>query len=510
MAGETEDHEVVDALALGTEDSPVELTESGLKLNLTGPGEDEPAPEVVEHPVTPEDLKSLAALEAEWAARPANDEPNPSLDRVRMLMDILGAPHRAFQVIQVAGTNGKTSTARMIDSLLRAFHRRVGLFTSPELNLVTECVVIDGKEIHPADFVAQWEEIRPYVAMVDEHFTSQGGAPLSHFEILVAIAFAAFADAPVDIAVVEVGMGGTWDATNVVNSEVAAITPVGLDHQRWLGESLEEIAAQKAGIIKPRDDAEDFATPAENIAVVGLQEPAALHAILEAAVAADAGVARQGQEFGVAESRVAVGGQSLTIQGLGGTYDEVFVPLSGEHQAHNAAHALAVVEAFFGVAPGRPLDAASVRNGFASLRVPGRLERVHTGPIVFVDSAHNPHGVRSLAAALDRDFNFQSLTGVVGVLSDKDAAEMLRLLEPVFAEVIITQSTSPRAMDAYELAALAREVFGDERVRVEERLVDAVDAAIAAVDEAELDGQGIVATGSITVAGQARAMFVKD
>lgn len=500
-----EEFELVDALELGTADSPVEITESGLTLNLGG---DTPSEEVVERPIIPVDWAALAELEAQWLARPQDDSPNPSLARIEMLMDLLGEPNKAFSVIHVAGTNGKSSTARMVDSLLRSFHRRVGLFTTPKLSSSTNCIVIDGQEIHPADLVERWEEIRPYVEMVDAHFASQGAAPLSYFEVLVGLAYASFADAPVDIAVIEVGMGGTWDATNVVNAEVSVVTPIGLEHQGWLGQTLPEIAAHKAGIIKPRAEEENFAAPAENIAVIAPQEPEAMKVLLEAAVAADAAVARQGREFAVAERAVAVGGQMLQLKGLGGEYPNVFLPLSGPHQAANASLALAAVEAFFGVAPGKTLDVDSVRAGFAQVAVPGRMERIKTDPIIFADSAHNPHGVASLVDTLRQDFHFQGIVGVIGVLRDKNARDMLLQLEPVFTDLIVTEPTSPRAMPAEELAELAYDIFGDDRVRVSSSLIDAVDQAIGVVEDTEEDGWGVVITGSVTTAAQARAMFL--
>ncbi|WP_165241645.1 bifunctional folylpolyglutamate synthase/dihydrofolate synthase [Corynebacterium lizhenjunii] len=506
MVRREEDIEVVDALALGTEDSPVEITESGLTLNLGEPAQVDEEGTVRE--VTAQDLAALAALEAQWAARPQDDAPNPSLDRVQALLDLLGHPEQVFDVIHIAGTNGKTSTARMADSLLRAFHRRVGLFTSPKLTSVTDCIVIDGQNIHPADVVAAWEDIAPYVAMVDQQYAGQGQAPLSTFELQVALAFACFADAPVDVAVVEVGMGGTWDATNVVNADVAVITPVSLEHQSWLGQTLGEVAAHKAGIIKPRVvAADDFAGPAENLAILAPQEPEAQRVLLEAAVSADAMVARAGSEFHVVERAVAVGGQVLTLRGLGGVYDQVFLPLSGAHQALNASVALAAVEGFFGARADRGLDVELVRHGFAQVSVPGRMERVRTDPVTFVDSAHNPHGAASLAATLREDFHFQGVVGIVSILRDKDAAEILTCLEPVFEQLIVSQSSSPRAVPAQELAELAYDIFGDERVLVTHSLIEAMDTAISViVEEVEEDGWGIVATGSITTAAEIRAM----
>ena len=405
---ETEDFEIVDALKEGTDGGPVEITESGLTLNL-GMGSEDEYNEAAPQEVSAEELRALAEVEDELNERWPETKIEPSLDRIEMLMDLLGHPERSFDVIHIAGTNGKSSTARMVDSLLRAFHRRVGLVTSPHLQRVTERIGIDGQPIHPRDYVRIWHEIKPFVEMVD----AQSDVPMSKFEVLVGLSYAAFADAPVDVAVVEVGLGGRWDATNVVNADVSVITPVGLDHTDYLGDTLAEIAGEKAGIIKPREDADDPLTPNENIVVVAEQDPEAMRVILQQAVDVEAGVARSGSEFAALESRIAVGGQQVNIQGLGGLYEDIFLPLHGEHQAKNAAVALAAVEAFFGASAGHPLDVATVRNGFAQAISPGRLERVRTSPTTFIDAAHNPHGAKALGAALDRDFDFARLIGAL-------------------------------------------------------------------------------------------------
>ncbi|WP_293770967.1 folylpolyglutamate synthase/dihydrofolate synthase family protein [uncultured Corynebacterium sp.] len=506
-----DEYELVDALKEGTEDGPVEITESGLTLNLGtgfGFGSEDEYEDAAPAEVTPEDLAALAVAERELFARAPETKIAPSLERIQLLMDLLGNPEKSFHVIQVAGTNGKSSTSRMIDSLLRAFHRRVGLVTSPHLQRVTERIGIDGRPIHPRDFVRIWEEIKPYVEMVD----SRSDIPMSTFEVLVAISYAAFADAPVDVAVVEVGMGGTWDATNVVNAEVAVIMPIGLDHTDYLGDTLTEIAGEKAGIIKARQlDEDDVVSPRENIAIIAEQDPEAMTVLLNRAVEVGAGVARAGSEFAALESRIAVGGQQLTIQGLGGLYEEIVLPLHGEHQAKNAAVALAAVEAFFGASAGHPLDAANVRTGFARAISPGRLERVRTSPTTFIDACHNPHGAAALGAALDRDFDFARLIGVLSIFADKDAAGILTNLEPHLTEVVITRNSSPRTMDAYELGDLAREIFGEERVYVEEDLPGAYARAVELAEDAEVQsGSGIIITGSVVTAGDARAMFGKE
>ena len=479
----------------------IQQTDAGLTLNLGAPGESNETDQLAPRGVSEEDLVALAQVEQELTARWPETDIDPSLERIALLMDFLGEPQKSFKVIHVAGTNGKTSTVRMVESLLRSFGNRVGRTTSPHLQSVTERIGIDGEPIHPADFVRIYREIEPYIQMVDE----RTGVPMSYFEVMVGIAFAAFADAPVDVAVVEVGMGGRWDATNVVDADVDVIAPVGLDHTDYLGDTLAEIAGEKAGIIRSADA----------VAVIGQQDLDAMRVILERTVEVGAPVARFAQEFGVAASEVAVGGQTLTLKGLSGEYSDVFIPLSGPHQAHNASVALAAVEAFLGASAERTLDANTVREGFAATTSPGRLERVRATPTTFIDATHNPHGAQALAAALERDFDFTRLIGVLGILGDKDARGIMEALDPVLTEVVITQNTSPRATDAYELAETAREVFGDERVHVEEHLPSAYELAVELAEEALAEvgvqsGSGVIITGSVVTAGEARAMFGKD
>lgn len=489
----------------------LKLTETGLTLPITA----EPAAEgdeaALDDSITDEDLAALAAVEAELDQRWSEVKIDPTLERMELLMDLLGHPERAFPAIHVAGTNGKTSTVRMIESLMRAFHRRTGRTTSPHLQLVTERIGIDGRPIHPRDYVRIWEEIKPYVEMVDATSENNGGPKMSKFEVLTAMAYAAFADAPVDVAVVEVGMGGRWDATNVINSDVAVVMPVGLDHTDYLGDTIEQIAGEKAGIIKSRWDADDLLTPPDNVAIIGAQDPAAMKVILEQAVSVDAQVARFGVEFGVTSSAIAVGGQQLSLRGLGGDYEDIFLPLSGEHQAHNAACALAAVEAFFGAGAGRALDIDTVREGFATVQSPGRLERVRATPTVFIDAAHNPHGAKALGAALERDFEFSRLIGVVACLGDKDVRGVLRELEPYLTEIVVTTNSSPRAMEAFELAEYARDIFGDERVYEAHDLPAAVEEAVALAEDTDIQsGAGVIITGSVVTAGEARTLFGKE
>src|SRR3954452_2235802 len=438
----------------------------------------------------------LGRVEKALLARWPESRLEPSLTRISALVDLLGGPHRAYPVVQVAGTNGKTTTARMIDELLRGFGLRVGRFTSPHLQSIRERIVLDGEPVSAERFVETYDDIAPYVQMVD----AAGEVPMSFFEVMVGMAYALFADAPVEVAVIEAGMGGTWDATNVADARVAVVTPVAMDHAEYLGPDVATIAGEKAGIIK-RDA----------IAVLAHQQPGALDALVRRAVEMEAVVAREGTEFGVLERRVAVGGQQVRLQGLGGEYEEVYLPLFGAHQAENAAVALAAVEAFLGAgAATGPIAQDVVRNSFAAVRSPGRLERVRSSPTVLVDAAHNPAGMAATVAAVRESFDFTRLVGVVGCVHGKDVGGMLAELEGLCAELVVTQNSSPRAIPADELGALAVDVFGADRVSVHPQLSDAIESAIelaeAGPDDA-LGGSGVLVTGSLITAGEARTLL---
>ena len=438
----------------------------------------------------------LARVEEELLARWPETRLEPSLTRISALVDLLGSPQQAFPVVQVTGTNGKTTTARMVDELLRGFGLRVGRFTSPHLVSMRERIVLDGKPISEGSFLEAYTDIAPYVEMVD----AASDVPMSFFEVMVGMAYAFFADAPVDVAVVEVGMGGTWDATNVADARVAVVTPVALDHAEYLGPDVATIATEKAGIIK-----------ADAIAVLAHQPAGALESLVRRAIDVDATVAREGTEFGVLERRVAVGGQQLRLQGLGGEYEEVYLPLFGAHQAQNAATALAAVEAFLGAGAATGIvDMEVVRAAFASVRSPGRLERVRTSPTVLVDAAHNPAGMTATVEAISEAFDFTRLVGVVGCVRGKDVAGMLTALEGICAELVVTQNSSPRAVPADELGALAVDVFGADRVSVHPQLAEALESAIelaeAGPDDA-LGGSGVLVTGSVITAGEASALL---
>jgi dihydrofolate synthase / folylpolyglutamate synthase len=415
----------------------------------------------------------------------------PSLDRIRAFTELLGEPQTAYPVIHLTGTNGKTSTSRMIDTLVRATGLRTGRFTSPHVESMTERISIDGEAVSEEQFLATYDEVVALAGLVDQ----EEPHPLSFFEMVVGMAFAAFADAPVDVAVVEVGMGGSWDATNVADARVAVILPIAVDHSAYLGARPVDIAVEKAGIIKPG-----------STVVVAEQQPDVAEVIADRAQEVGATVLWEGRDFGVEHRVAAVGGQMTRLQGLRGSYDEVFIPLYGAHQAHNAVIALAAVEAFLG--GDDPLDEELVREGFEQVTSPGRLEVVRRSPSIVLDAAHNPHGAAALAEALEDSFAFEPLVGVIGVMADKDYEGVLAALEPVLAEVVCTQNRTPRAMPAEELAEVARGIFGVDRVHVATRLDDAIEQAATLAEQGGVYGSGgVLVTGSVVTVGEARTLL---
>jgi dihydrofolate synthase/folylpolyglutamate synthase len=447
-------------------------------------------------PESPRLAETFAEAEDALLSRWPETRLEPSLDRIRAITALLGDPQASYPVIQLTGTNGKTSTSRMIDTLLRALDLRTGRFTSPHVERMNERISIDGEPLGDEEFVAAFSDVAPYLDLVDrdqEH-------PLSFFETVVAMGYAAFADAPVDVAVVEVGMGGTWDATSVADAKVAVVLPVAIDHAQYLGDTPADIALEKAGIIKPG-----------SFAVLAEQRPEVAELLLRHAAEVGATIVREGMEFGVISRVPAVGGQVISLQGLRGRYDEVFLPLYGAHQAQNAAVALAAVEAFAG---DQPLDEELVRAAFAEVTSPGRLEIVRRSPTIVLDAAHNPHGAEALGAALDDSFTFSPLIGVVGTMADKDHEGLLAALEPRLAHVVITENSTPRATPAAQLAVTATEIFGEDRVSVAPRLAEALDQAAALAEAGEAFGDplgagAVLVTGSVVTVGEARTLLTR-
>jgi dihydrofolate synthase/folylpolyglutamate synthase len=433
----------------------------------------------------------VAALTARWPEHRVA----PSLGRIRALTELLGDPQRTYPVIHVAGTNGKGSTAAMIESLLRAAGLRTGRFSSPHLTSVTERIMIDGRPIEEDRFDATWADIEPYVAIVDERQID--GVAMTFFEIITAMAFAAFADAPVDVAVIEVGLGGSWDATNVADGAVAVITPIDLDHTHLLGSTVDKIAGEKAGIIKPGAQAILAGQPIE-AATVLLARCAEVGALVQ----------REGIDFGLLSRSVAVGGQLIRINASGGPVEDIFLPLHGGHQAANAAQAVAAVEAFLGM---RALEPDVIRAGLAEVKIPGRLEVIRRSPTVLLDAAHNPHGARAAAAGVAEAFAFSPVIAVLAVMRDKDARGLLTELAEVVDRVVVTQvASTDRGMPAEALGELAGEIFAADRIQVEPRLDDAIEAALALADADEYGNAGILVTGSVIAVGEARTLLAGD
>jgi dihydrofolate synthase / folylpolyglutamate synthase len=433
----------------------------------------------------------VAALTSRWPEHRVA----PSLGRIRALTGLLGDPQRTYPVIHLTGTNGKGSTAAMIESLLRADGLRTGRFTSPHVMSVTERITIDGEPISDERFDDLWREIEPYVVLVDQQEID--GVHMTFFEIITAMAYAAFADAPVDVAVVEVGLGGAWDATNVADADVAVVTPIDLDHTHLLGRTIGEITREKAGIIKPGAHA-----------ILAGQSVEAAEILLARCAEVGALPQREGVDFGVIDRELAVSGQLIRLSAADGSVDDIFLPLYGAHQAANAGQALAAVEAFLGL---KALNPDVVREGFAQVHFPGRLELVRRSPAVVLDAAHNPHGAQAAAAAITEAFAFAPLIGVVAVMGDKDARGILEVFEEIMNHVVVTQVVSTsRGMPAEVLGELAKEIFGPSRVSVVSRLDDAIDQAVALAEEDVVGSAGVLITGSVVAIGEARTLLVRD
>ncbi len=419
---------------------------------------------------------------------------NPTLERIALLADLLGSPQLSYPTIHIAGTNGKTTTTRLIDSLCFELGLRTGRFTSPHLESYLERICINGEMISEAAMIATYEDVAPYFQLVDERMSHR----LSFFEAITGLSFVAFAEHPVDVGIFECGMGGEWDSTNVIDAKVSVVTPIGLDHTQYLGDTLTAIATTKSGIIKPG-----------SFAVLARQELDPAQVLMRKCAEVEATPIREGVEYQVSNRSLAVGGQLISIKGVYGDYEELFLPLHGEHQASNAATALAAVEVFAGE---RKLDEELVRTAFAKASSPGRCEIVHRSPTVIIDAAHNPHGAKSLRKTIESEFDFDSIIGIVAPMGDKDTDGILEEFEAIMTTVIITKNSSHRAAPIDELAAQAREIFGGDRVLTKDSLESAIDAAITqARFEVEMNEKScaVLIAGSVISAGEARAFIRK-
>lgn len=439
-----------------------------------------------------DDQARIEAIEAALLKRWPETRIEPTLERIAALVDILGSPQLTYPTIHVGGTNGKTSTSRMIDSLLFEMGLRTGRFTSPHLESFLERIAINGESISAAELIYSYNDIAAYLDLMDQKFPH----PISFFEAITALAFVAFAEHPIDIGVIEVGMGGQWDATNVVDPDVCVIMPIGLDHTEYLGETLTEIAQTKAGIIKEG-----------GFVILAQQEPESAVELLKQVAAVGADVAREGLEYSVLARSVAVGGQLVTIQGIKEIYTDIYIPLHGKHQASNAAAALVAVEAFFG---DQDLDIEAVRAGFAQVQSPGRCEVVHRNPTIILDAAHNPHGAAAIAQTLQSEFTFDEVIGIFAPMADKDVPGILLELEQIMDYIIVTSNSSARSMDIPELTKMAQEFFGADRVFTADSLSSGIEKAMADANRPlSEDSIGILITGSVVSVGEARTILRK-
>jgi dihydrofolate synthase/folylpolyglutamate synthase len=407
--------------------------------------------------------------------------PEPSLDRIRAVSELMDDPQLTYPTIHVTGTNGKTTIARAAADIACAHGVKSGLFTSPHLHTVRERLSVCGVEISEEEFAEEWVHLAPYLEVVDgqEHGAS------TYFEAITALAFLWFADKPVGLAVIEVGIGGSWDATNLVAGDVAVIGEIGLDHPE-LGSSVQEVATEKAGIIKPG-----------KIVVVREQPDEALKVVEARASDVGATVLLEGRDWDVTARLPAVGGQQFRVQGAHATYDELFLPMFGEHVVRNVAAAIVAVESILGYR----LDPDAIRSAIGTLRIPGRLEVVARSPLVVLDGAHNPAGAEALARALVEAFTWSRLHVVLAVSSNKDLDGVVAALAPMADVWFPAQNESVRSFPAEHVAERVAAAAG--------RVADlgTVEESLAAAREAAAEEDLILVTGSLyTVADARRAL----
>lgn len=449
-------------------------------------------------------------------SRAPENKMEPRMQPMVDIMALLGDPQTSAPVIHLTGTNGKTTTARIIEQLLIAHGLRAGRYTSPHLVSVTERIVIDGTPVDEETFVRIFNEIAPLVEIVDAQLEAVDEPKLTYFETVTALGFAIFADAPVDVMILEVGLGGITDATNVADAQVSVITPISVDHAELLGDSPGQIAIEKSGIIKDN-----------GYLISAAQEPEAAQVLLEAARQQHANFKFENVEFGVIDRSVAVGGQQVSIQGIAAQYTNLFLPLHGAHQVQNLAVAVAALEAFLGAGE-QPLNQKTLQDGLAAVTSPGRLELLRSNPSLVIDAAHNPHGIAATAATMRETFNFSALGLVVGILDDKDALGILTTLFEYFGDDVehlaITKSNSARAIGSEELTEIALDAGWDEdQLFTTDSVVDAIGWAVRAVRETDAQiqdagktltsgtgGAGVLVTGSITLVGQVRELLGSD
>jgi dihydrofolate synthase/folylpolyglutamate synthase len=439
-----------------------------------------------------DDLQRLDAIEKALLNRWPETRIAPTLERIAALADVLGSPQLSYPTIHIAGTNGKTTTTRLIDSLCYQLGMRTGRFTSPHLESFLERISINGEPISPEGMIATYNDIALYLDLIDSKMSNK----LSFFESMCALAFVAFAEYPVDVGIFECGMGGEWDSTNVISAAVSVVTPIGFDHMEYLGDTLEKIATTKSGIIKEN-----------SFAVLARQEAEVAQILMHKCAQVDATPLREGVEYSVKNRALAVGGQLISISGVYGDYDDLFLPLHGAHQAANAATALAAVEVFAGETQ---LDETVVREAFANATSPGRCEIIMRNPTVIIDAAHNPHGAQSLRKTMKDEFDFDTIIAVIAPMGDKDVDGILEELEDVVSHVIVSRNSSHRAAPLSDLKSQAASIFRSDRVTAIESLSEALATAI---EQARLhngvhdSNAAVLVAGSVITAGEARGII---
>lgn len=429
-----------------------------------------------------------AEVVAELYARIPESQPRPRLEPTRLATEYLGYPQKNYGVIHITGTNGKTTTARIIERILRELGIRTGRLTSPHLISVNERISIDGEPVSDEVLVLAYREAGPLLELADELLRSKGEAPLTFFEAFTALAFQIFSDAPVEVLVLEVGMGGEWDSTNVADADVAVFTAIDLDHQKSLGATVREIAATKAGIIKEK-----------SIVVSSPQQPEAAAEILARANPERHWVS--GETFGFHDAKVDGGGTRFSVRGLATDYPQLWMPILGGHQAENAATAIAAVEAFLGAAT-QPLNDEVLRVALADTTSPGRMQVISREPLVVLDGAHNPAGARALGVAWGEYLSAPKTVGLLGMLEDKNVVDTVRELSGIFESFVVSQPHSPRAMPAAELAQVVERELGLQ-VFVEPELER---AWARAREIAHSTQSALLVTGSLYLTGNVLAM----
>ncbi len=419
------------------------------------------------------------ALDELYSRKPEH-QMRPRLEPTRIACEVLGNPQFNYPVIHITGTNGKTSTARIIERILRELGLKTGRLTSPHLVRFNERISLDGTPIDDERFLETYQETKPILELVDQKLLAMGEQPLTFFEAMTAIAFQIFSDAPVDVLVLEVGIGGEWDSTNVANADVAVFTAIDLDHTKQLGSTVEEIAATKAGIIKEK-----------SVVVSSPQKPSVVE-VLKTRSPGDFFLA--GKDFELSNSSGEGYGTRFSVSGTVGNYPSLWMPIIGAHQAENAATAIAAVEQFLG---GRAIADEYLRVALADAVSPGRLQVVSKKPLVVLDGAHNPAGIASLGNAIGEHFSNPDRIGLVAMVADKDIDSAAKQFANIFPRVVVTQIVGERALLAEELASKII-TSGGEVIATIPEVSEALKLAMKTAESEEI---ALFVTGSLYLIG---------